>query len=390
MRRNTAQLPIREEDGPFNYTYLAVMAVPGIHLPEGVGDKVQFCAFPELNAETFLTLDWDAYCVHMDRSTAIAVLMLTGFCGRARFGKLSTYWNRLFVALFGGEKMFRHNLDKESNVVRETRYKDHESSGCYLVYKAEGDILEPVRLHATRKFGNIGFGIDAIQADLYRETHRTALHSTATALSLAMAETNGSPETHFIGDIIYLTGKNGLLVYCRSVQMGAVKIVMTSPPSSDSLRRATIYIPAMINDSRIETAISLFVQSQKRENDNLRAFIAAWSALELLVNRLSKVIRSEWENLVGEDILPKWDKDLKDVSVEDYRMRDHFFSVACVLDLQSARSDSEMFNRANDMRSGFYHRLDVQEKDLPTHDVRTLFRKYIKLGLSYQLGKHND
>ena len=285
--------------------------------------------------------------------------------------------------------MFRHNLDRESNVVREKRHKEQKSSGCYLVYKAEGDILEPVRLHATRKFGKIGFGIDAIRGELYRETHRTALHSTATALSLAVAETNGSPETHFIGDVIYLTGRNGLVVYCRTVQMGAAAVVTTSPPSSDSLNKANVFIPAMINDSRIETAISLFVQSQKRENDNLRAFITAWSALELVVNRLSKVIRPEWENLIGKEVLPRWDKDLADVLVEDYRMRDRFFSVACVLDLQSAGSDSDMFNRINDKRSGFYHRLDVQEKDLPTHDVRTLFRKYLKLGLSYQLGNHN-
>lgn len=127
MRENTASLPISAEDGPFNYTYLTVMAVSGIRLPEGVGDKVQFCAFPELNAETFLTLNWDAYCIQMDRSTAIAVLMLTAFRGHTRFGKLSAYWNRLLVALFGGEKMFRRNLDKESNVVRKTRYKNHKS-----------------------------------------------------------------------------------------------------------------------------------------------------------------------------------------------------------------------------------------------------------------------
>ena len=389
LNAKTEPLPLNEEDGPFSYIYLAVMAVPGMHLPESVDDGVQFCAFPEVNAEAFLTLDWDTYCVHMDRSDALAHLMLSAFMGRARFGKLSAYWHRLLVSLRGRERMFRFDLEKETTAVRNTRHKNHKSSGCYLIYRGEGDVLEPVRLHAARKYGDLGFGIDAVRGEPYREIHRPALHSTATALSLAIAETNGSPETHFIGDIIYLSGKNGLVVYSRTIQMGEVCVVTSSPPSTERLRKAKFYIPAMINDSRIETAISLFIQSQKRENDNLRAFISAWSALELVVNRFSKVVRPKWENLLENDVLPKWDKNLKGMLVEDYRMRDRFFSVTCVLDLNSASGDSEMFNRINDIRSGFYHRLDVRDKDLPTHDVRTLFRKYLRLGLSYQLDNYN-
>ena len=79
--------------------------------------------------------------------------------------------------------MFRHNLKKEISGVQKKRHKEHKSSGCYLLYKAEGAILEPLRLHAARKFGNIGFGFDVIKGDIYRETHRAALQSTATALS---------------------------------------------------------------------------------------------------------------------------------------------------------------------------------------------------------------
>ena len=202
-------------------------------------------------------------------------------------------------------------------------------------------------------------------------------------LSLAVAETNSSPETHFIGDIIYLTGQKSLVIYCRAVSVGTPGIVVTSPLSSEVLGNAKVFIPAMIKEKRIETAISLFVESQKRENDNLRAFISAWSALELVVNRLSKVIRSEWEDLVETEVLPTWDRKLSGVPQEEYRMRDRFFSVACVMNLESASCDSEMFKRINNKRSGYYHRLDVQEKDLPTQDAQTLFRKYLKLGLLY-------
>jgi hypothetical protein len=126
------------------------------------------------------------------------------------------------------------------------------------------------------------------------------------------------------------------------------------------------------------------VQSQKKENDNLRSFIAAWSALELLVNRLSKVVRSEWEEVLQTGAAPSWDIDLRNLPPEGYRMRDRFFSVACVLDPVAATTDTDAFIRVNNMRSGFYHRMEVREQDLPTNDVQMLFRKYLRLGLSAQ------
>ena len=390
LHKNATPSPPTKEDGPFRFTYLAVIAVPGMRISEDSSVHTQFCAFPDLKAEAFLTQDWDTYCLHMDRSNAFAYLMLAAFRGRGRFGRLSANWHRLLVRLLGGQRMFRSRLKRETIAAHERRHKHHKSPGCYLVYHADGDVIEPVRLRFTRRFGDIGFCIDAFSSEPYREVHRRALHSSATALSLALVDTNGSPETHFIGDIIYLTGKGGLKLYSITIENGAVGIVTSAPPGSESLFEANRYIPAMINDSRLETAISLFVQSQKKENDNLRSFIAAWSALELVVNRLAKVIWPKWKSLLEADGLPEWDKEMKDVVLQDYRMRDRFFSVACVLDMGSARADTETFIRINDMRSGFYHRMTVQERDLPTNDARALFRKYLKLGLSVQYDDQNE
>lgn len=381
--------PLTEEDGPFKYMYLAITAVPGLRLPENSCIHTHFCAFPELNSEAFLTEDWDTYCLHMDRSDALAVLMLTAFIGHTRFGRLSSIWHRLLVGLFGRERIFLSRLEREIAAVREMRHKYHKSSGCYLVYRAEGDVIERVRLDEMRRIENIGFGFDAFSRELYRETHRRELHSSATALSLALVDTNGSPETHFIGDITYLTGKGGLEVYSRSVKMGTLNLVTSALSSGESLLKANQYIPAMIKDSQLEAAISLFVQSQKKENDNIRSFIAAWSALELIVNRLAKVIHPKWKTLLKSNGLPEWDKDLKDVPFRNYRIRDRFFSVACTLDMESAAADTRTFVRINDTRNNFYHQMTVHEKDLPTNDTRVLFRKYLKHGLSIQYDDQN-
>jgi hypothetical protein len=78
--------------------------------------------------------------------------------------------------------------------------------------------------------------------------------------------------------------------------------------------------------------------------------------------------------LAGPQPLPPWDKDLRTLSLDEYRMRDRFFVVACVLDFANASQDAMDFIRINDMRSGYYHRMEARDRDLPTNDARSLFR----------------
>jgi hypothetical protein len=384
MTRHTTPLPIREEDGPFSYVYLSVSAVPGMRLSNEDSAYLRLRSFPDLNAEAFLTEEWDAYCAHMETSNALALLMLTGFHGQPRWRRLSRYVDRLLVHILGVEAIFRRNLDREMMVAYQQRRTTYKSPGCYLVYRGAGELIEPMDYSSARRFGNIGFGIDAIRGEPYRAIHRRAFHGAATALSLALANTHGSPDTHLIGDIIYLKGKGDLVVYSRTLEMGMATLVTSSHLRNQDISEAQQYIPVMLNDDHVEVAISLFVQSQKKENDNLRSFIAAWSALELLINRLCRVIRADWDKLLQSETALNWDRDLRNVPPEDYRMRDRFFSVASVLDPAATSTDVDTFIRANGMRSGFYHRMEVRERDLPTNDVQTLFRKYLSLSLSAQ------
>jgi len=385
MTRGAAPLPLREEDGPFSHVYLAVTAVPGVRLTNQDSPYLRLQSFPDLNADAFLTEDWDAYSAHMDTSNALALLMLTGFHGKPRWRRLTRYADRLLVRMLGAEAIFRRNLDRETKAASRQRRADHKSPGCYLIYRGAGDLLEPVDYRSARRYGSIGFGIDAIRGEPYRALHRRAFHGAATALSLALANSNGSPDTHFIGDIIYLRGKGNLVVYSRTLEMGMATLITSSHLKGQDISDAQQYIPAMLDDDHVEVAISLFVQSQRKENDNLRSFIAAWSALELLINRLSKVVRADWEKLLQSETALNWDTDLRNVPPEEYRMRDRFLSVASVLDRASTSADVDTFIRANHMRSGFYHRMEVRERDLPTNDVQTLFRKYLRLGLSVQV-----
>lgn len=374
-------------DGPFGYVYVSISAVPGLQLPkqasEGAGKRI-IRSFPELGAEAFLTNDCDLVALHVDRSTAIGTLLLTSLIGPARFPKLSSYWRRLTKHIFGEYWTFSRALRREADKSRESRLKNYAGPGCYLVYKAEGQLPEPPNLASSRRIGDIGFGFDVINGKTYRAMHKRAVHSIATALSLSLTEHTGSPETRFLSDVIYLSGPGGLVVYCKTITMGAVGIVITNQNPDEAIQAANLTLPILLADEKLDGAVSLYVQSQIKSHDNLRAFIPAWSALELLINRLSRLYREEWVQLLvdGANSLPAWDHDLATVPLDEYRMRDRFFAVACVLDVGSAETDSKEFVDINNKRSGYYHSMETAEQDLPTQRSQNLFRRYLKLALA--------
>lgn len=375
--------PITEEDGPFSYSYIAVMGVPGIRLDDA-DDDLHLFSFPELSATAILTKDWDQHCRHIDRSSAIALLLLTAFRGRTRFKRISVWTNSLFRRLFGTTSLFERNLAREERNSQIARHKEHTSPGCYLVYRANGALLEPPQLQSARRIDRMGFGFDVINGEQYRSIHSAVLHAVATSISLLIDQGTGCPEINEIGDIILLKGNDDLILYPRRIEMGAVGVVTSASPNATALGELRQYVAFIAADRRIETAVSLFVQSLRRDGDNLRAFIPAWSALELLVNRLARIVRKDWETLLQGANLPDWDKTLAGVSPEEYRMRDRFFSVACTLNLEGASDDCVKFNRSNNLRSGYYHRNEVRELDLPTEEIRSLFRKYLALAILYQ------
>ena len=378
--RNVIPPRLSASEGPFKYTYLGVIALPGAILPAGESLR-PFHAFPGLGANAILSAHCNPYFFHLEQSTAIGSLMLTGFPGRSPAGWLSARLYGLAVYAVGLEGMFRRSLRREVEAIREQRRTEPKNPGCYLIYEAEGDLLEAPKLEFTRRVGAVGYGFDIFPAAEYRSLHRHAMYSAATSLALALTETNCSPEMCVIGDLVYMTGSNGLVVYSKTMELGAGTATVSSTIQQTTIDASTDLIPSMISDSAIRTSITLFVESQTPSYDNLHSFIAAWSALELLVNRLAKTTRPRWSAMLANGSLPAWDKDLTDVPFERYRMRDRFFLMASALDITVASIDAAAFCRINDLRGDFYHQVNVRERDLPTNDTRTLYRRYLKLSL---------
>lgn len=375
---------VAESDGPFRYQYIAINHVLGARLPEDSPDPVEIAHFPDLNATAYLTSDWDQYYAQIDRGNAVATLMLTGLVGIRPFKRLSRKVNTFLKWVFGPEWVFVRNLEREAARSRQRRLKDHSGSGCCFVYKAGGDIEEPMRLSATRIYGDIGIGIDVLDRGAIRNRHESNVRSLATSVSIAMTDTTGSPEIRFLTDSAHLTGKDGLVIYLRTFQGGLATVVITTLSSDDLINSVESYVAKLSDDRKLTDAALLFAQSQHKSNDNLRSFIASWAAFELLISNLEKKYRAEWQEILqSEDSeLPEWDVDLVPLKIEDYRLRDRFYAVACTINLAEAKQDTEKFFKLNSKRNDYYHRLEISDTDLPTLEVQNLFRKYLKIVLS--------
>lgn len=386
--RRKSPAKVESTDGPFKYVYVALTHVVGAKLPSGSDDPLEFASFQDVNGRAYLTHDWEREFFHIDRGNAFAGLLLTGLIGAKRFGKVTVRLNNLLRWAVGREKVFLRNLEREIARSRQERLKSHSGSGCCLAFVGEGGLVDPIELKIARRIGNVGIALDAIDGNVYRKMHHTNVRNTATAVSIALSDTSGSPETKFLTDSVYLLGRDGLVIYARTFKAGAAAVSVTTMPTEQLLDDVRDYVSALQSDRRLASAGSLYTLSQRKSNDNLRAFIASWASLESLINYLEKTHREAWRELLqsGSSKLPDWDKQLHDLHPYELRLRDKFYAVACHLSIDTAEVDSAHFVRLNGIRGDYYHAFDVDDNDLPTHDVRILFRKYLKLGLQHAQG----
>lgn len=382
--RKRQPMNIEQSEGPFRYEYVSVSHVLGAKLPDGSSDPLQIAHFPDMNATAYLTHDWDKPFFHIDRANSVGTLLLTAFVGTKRFKKLWRYVNRLLQWIFGPEWVFMRNMKAQTAIIRKRRVKDHSGPGCCLVYQAQGQVEQPVNLRASRKLPEVGVALDAFDGSVVREEHKFNVRSVATAVSIAMTDTNGSPEIRFLTDNIHLLSKDEIVIYVRTIKMGAAGLVVTTMPSEEFVATVEAYSAALCADSKLSSAASLFALSQHKSNDNLRSFIASWSAFELLIFNLEKKNRDVFQKLLQSDYfaLPAWDKDLRVTEIADYRLRDRFYAVACSTNLTEAVADTGKFNELNSKRNDYYHRFKIGDTELPAHDIQSLFRKYLKIVLS--------
>lgn len=131
---------------------------------------------------------------------------------------------------------------------------------------------------------------------------------------------------------------------------------------------------------QLKTPFRLLTQSLETTQDNLRAFMSAWSALEILTNKVFHVYEEKFiagivddHNSHGVNNLER----IKDAMKDKYRLTDKFSLVASFLSIEITE-DIELFKSMKRVRDNISHGKEFDEETLPVEDARKLASKYLK------------
>ena len=139
-----------------------------------------------------------------------------------------------------------------------------------------------MNFRASRKFSEVGVALDAFDGSQVREAHKSNVRSVATAVSIAMTDLMDHLKFGFSPTIFTFLAKTNWCRTVRSLKLGAAGVVVTTMASEEFVATVEDYTSGLSADPKLSSAASLFALSQQKSNDNLRSFIASWSAFRII------------------------------------------------------------------------------------------------------------
>lgn len=341
------------------YIYRASWSVVGgIKLGK---DAETIVLFQSEQVRFFLTNNPDPLLLDIDRETALSRLMLKGFVGQR------------------GIEEFPVALNAEIEEIKAERAKK-VGSHPVLVVEASGDIEAEI----TRPFReHEGFIVtfDCVNKKTVARNHKLEIEAMKLAVAL---ESDPTSWFALLGDGILLTNEEGKTIYSISFTMSGDATVSSSL-TAKGIESICTRFNILHGSNDIESVERLFSQMVDYGSDRLKAFLAGWAAIEILIAKTFKTYEdaflSPFANAEQQGLREKFLVRVKSVMKDKYRLTDKFAAVAAVLfpntPENEVRKDLEKFNKLKKLRDSIFHGEEFSERNLPVHDLATMLRKYI-------------
>jgi hypothetical protein len=212
---------------------------------------------------------------------------------------------------------------------------------------------------------------------------KTRLASQVSAVLTALRIGTGEPlEFRQISDGSYLTTDDGRVVHSASAEFGALGVYVSHRLTEEQKRRIEADIPLALGAGSLERVLRLQAQSLGKLLDNYRAFLAAWSALEILVAKLfpeyHQKLAADLRTLRPSPGLHSYLNRVADVMEDKYSLADKFAVLCVYLDDLGAQDEVAKFRELKRIRDRLLHGEEVDETALPTREVQRLFDKYLR------------
>jgi hypothetical protein len=248
--------------------YTAIYKIRGASRLAVEAERVEFLALRDPLVSATLTTNPEPNFLHIDKSAALAAQLLNGLFSPDREGTP------------------QERLAAETEVVR-VRRANQTSGGLFLVFDGEAQIPTP-EFRAYRDAGEFAVAMDAMSKPEIRERFRPFVQSVLAALGLSLPE-NADRRVEKSGEVVYLVDPDTQKpIYNFTVEGGFARGSIASPLTLDAIAEAAALAPKLASHKAVARPTSLLVASLNEATDDLQAFIAAWSALEIFVNATFK------------------------------------------------------------------------------------------------------
>lgn len=296
------------------------------------------------------------------RWIALANVLLNGLAGRRGEGEV--------------EELIQTEYDAEVE-----RTQQRFGKGPYLIFSREGTVDDFECPH-QRSHKSFDIGLDGPPATAFKGPSIPFLRDVLAALTLRIPEFSGYDE--ILNNVVY-TRDDGRPFYVFHPNATASAVVGHAIPDDvwDSLDETLATLP---KSDELDSVFRLLRTSLESHGDRLRAFLAAWFGLEILVGKLFKQYETAFFDRIkahaagNNTSMPHVDR-IQDVMSDKYRLSDRFSLIATELVEGDATPDIEAFRKAQKVRNDLLHGTDIKDSALPVGQVRDLLRRHLELHL---------
>lgn len=349
-----------------DYTYTVIYRFEGIAATNLEEDMIVY-EDDSLGVTVILTNDVNRHCLILDRGLACASLLLRG--------------------MFGDEKAQELPIAVETEVtkIQEERVSKI-SSAAYTVITIKGQAELEIKDNLHRETEQFRICFDAIDRDLLRKTHEETIHSIISSLSIST-----SPEYHAekITSGIHFIDSSNKLLYSFTMQGGRARMILAKPIGPEKGKEISKIIGLSCGNALFKTPFRLLTQSLENTQDELRAFIAAWTALEILTNKIFSTYEEKFISGITHEHnshgVNQFLIRIKNVMKDKYRLADKFSLIASFLS-DDISGDIELFKSMKIIRDNISHGKEFNEETLPVENARKMVAKYLK---SHMLSEEN-
>ncbi len=263
------------------------------------------------------------------------------------------------------------DLDQRTAAHRE-KIVTAEVGACYLTILSESEENESIA-ETNRQIGPYLIAVlNATAPTASQEFHRRIVYAAISSLAVS---TRNMDRAEKIFEAAYRSHEeHGIVHYCAFSGYAEASVTSQLPCDFDHDFRA---ISERLSENQdLASVFRLLASSYTQHSDKLASFLAAWSALEIFVNKafpsqemkLFEAIESSHKDFVAR---------LQEVMKDKYRLTDKFALLSSTISADTAVDDIKTFKDLKKIRDELLHGADVDTRRLPLEPTQALLRRYL-------------